>query len=126
MLRCVPLAAFALALAMPAAAQDVRKFPAAALRGEVVVTQPPALLLNGQPARLSPGARIHSAGNLLQVSGAIAGQRLLVHYTLDAGGLLQEVWVLTAAEAARRPWPATPQQAATWAFDPGAQVWSPR
>ena len=28
------------------------------------------------------------------------------------------------AEMARQPWPVTPQQAATWAFNPDTQTWS--
>ncbi len=108
------------------AAQAPRNFPATALRGELVVTDPPNVLVNRQPARLAPGARIRGADNLLQMSGAVIGQKLLVHYTLDPLGLVLDVWVLTPGEAARKPWPATPQQAAAWAFNPDAQTWSPR
>ena len=126
MLRCASLAALAFALALPAAAQPVRKFTAQALRGELVVTQPPFATLNGQPAQLAPGARIRGADNMVYLSGAVAGRKLLVHYTLDAVGNLQDVWVLTPAEAARKPWPATPAQAATWSFNADAQVWVQR
>ena len=101
-----------------------RNFPATALRGEIVGSQPPELLLNGRPARLSPGARIRDEANLLQVSGVLAGQRLVVHYTVDLSGQVSEVWILTVAERARRPWPTTPEQAAAWTFDPVAQVWT--
>ena len=122
MIRCVTLAAALFACALPAAAQTQRNFPATALRGELVVLQPPQAQLNGRPARLAPGARIRGDNNLLVVSGAIANQRLLVHYTLDTAGQLHEIWVLTAAEIGR-PWPTTPQQASTWAFDPAVQAW---
>ena len=87
MLRCVPFArrfisALALgaavlaaaAVADPAQAQQ-RSFPATALRGELTVLQPPEVLLNGRPARLSPGARIRGENNLMMVSGALANQR---------------------------------------------------
>jgi hypothetical protein len=110
--------------AAPAAAQQPRNFPATALRGEIVVQQPPELLLNGRPARLSPGVRIRGENNLMLVSGALANQRLLVHYTVDLSGLIGEIWVLTAAERARQPWPTTREQAAAWAFDPVAQTWT--
>ena len=123
MLRCVTLAATLAACALPAAAQMQRIFPADALRGELAVVQPPEALLNGRPARLAPGARIRSDNNLLMVSGALAGRRLMVHYTLDAAGQLHDVWVLTPAEMARRPWPATPEQARDWVFDPATQAW---
>lgn len=120
MIRCVLAAALA-AAALPAAAQ--RNFPANALRGELVVTAPPQAVLNGQPTRLAPGARIRDGQNLLQLSGAVVGQRLLVHYTRDNLGQPLEIWILTPAEAARQPWPVSDLQARTWAFDPSAQQW---
>ena len=120
--RCVILA-LAMA-ASTASAQTPRNLPATALRGEIVVVQPPELALNGQAARLAPGARIRGPNNLTMVSGALAGQRLAVHYTLDPHGLLLDVWVLTREELARRPWPATPAQAAAWQFDMAAQTWT--
>ena len=126
MFRCALLAAALAAAAMPAAAQAPRNFPATALRGEITVTQPPELTLNGRPSRLAPGARIRGQNNLLVMSGAAIGQRLVVHYTLDPGGNLLDVWILTPGELARRPWPATPQQAAAWIFNPDTQVWSTR
>jgi hypothetical protein len=123
--RCAAVVAVCVAAcALPAAAQAPRKFTAQTLRGELQVTQPPEVLLNRQPARLAPGARIRGADNLLVMSGALVGQRVLVHYTLDLHGHLQDVWLLNPAEAARQPWPTTPQQAATWAFNPDSQTWS--
>jgi len=125
MLRCVALAAVLAATATASSfAQAPRNFPATALRGELVVTQAPEVLLNRRPARLAAGARIRGTDNLFKVSGAVTGQRLLVHYTVDLAGELQDVWVLTPAEAAREPWPSTPQQAASWSFNPYAQQWS--
>ncbi|HOL36868.1 MAG TPA: hypothetical protein PLT38_03485 [Rubrivivax sp.] len=109
---------------LPAAAQMRRNFPANALRGELVFTQPPAVLLNDEPAQLAPGARLRGENNMLLVHSALAGQRLVVHYTRDLTGSLLDVWVLTPAERAKKPWPATPAQAAAWAFDPLAQTWS--
>ncbi|MDP3086546.1 MAG: hypothetical protein Q8N44_22985 [Rubrivivax sp.] len=124
MLRCVLLAAALCAGPLTAFAQMPRSFPAQALRGELQVVQPPEVLVNGQPARLAPGARIRGQNNMLQMSGAIAGQSLLVHYTRDFDGLLRDVWVLTAAEAARKPWPVSETEAKAWAFDPVGQTWS--
>ena len=127
MLRCVLLAAMlasALTFGIPAAAQAQRNFPATALRGELVVTAPPEVLLNQQPARLAPGGRLRGMDNMMIMSGAAIGQRLRVHYTLDLQGQLLHIWVLTPAEEARKPWPATPQEAATWAFNADAQTWT--
>jgi hypothetical protein len=124
MLRCVTLAAALLAAAPHASAQLQRNFPATALRGELRVTQAPEALLNNRPARLAPGARIRGADNMLLMSGALAGAPLLVHYTLDTTGLVLDVWVLAPAEAARKPWPASTEQAQAWRFNPDAQTWT--
>jgi hypothetical protein len=129
--RCVSRArraAFGLLLAAAsgvAFAQTLqRPFPANAWRGELVIGQPPQATLDGQPVRMAPGLRIRNLDNLLVLSGTLVGQRLLVHYTLDNQGLLQDAWILSAAEAARRPWPRNAQEAATLRFDPTAQAWS--
>lgn len=109
--------------ALPAAAAQ-RNFPPKALRGELRIEQPPNARLNDESARLAPGVRIRGENNLLQMSGALAGQRLVVNYTLDEFGLIKDVWVLTPAERAREPWPRTPEQAARWRFDPLGQSWT--
>jgi hypothetical protein len=89
--------------AWPAAAQaQNRPFPTQALRGTLVVVQPPEIRLNGQPARLSPGARIRSTNNMLVLSGSLVNQTLTVNYLLEPHGLVHEVWILTPAEAAEK------------------------
>ena len=80
-----------------------RPFPPNALRGVLTVTQPPEVLMNGKPDRLSPGARIRGANNMLVMSASLAGQAMLVHYTREPTGSIHDVWVLTAAEAALPP-----------------------
>ena len=100
-----------------------RAFPSNALRGELRVTQPPAAEINGQPVRLAPGARIFGEDGLLRLTGTVAGQKLVVHYTRDPFGLVKDVWVLTPAERAVRPWPTTDAEAAAWTFDPNTQTW---
>lgn len=79
-----------------------RNFPKAALRGELTVTAPPAIELDGRADRLSPGARIHDAQNMLAMSGALVGQALTVNYLRDAAGLVSEVWILSPEEARER------------------------
>ena len=125
MYRCAGLA-FVAAVVIAASfdAQAQRVFPQNALRGALVVGVPPEIMLNGEPARLAPGARIRGMSNMLEMSGTLIGVRLLVHYTVDTSGLVKDLWILTPEEAARRPWPTTPQQAADWRFDPTLQVWS--
>jgi len=124
MTRCVAALLLVLALASPVSAQTVqRNFPATALRGEISFGQPPEVLVNGQPARLAPAARIRGLNNLLVMSGALMGQKAVVNYVLDPLGLVQDVWILTDAERARQPWPTTAREAKAWTFDPVAQVW---
>jgi hypothetical protein len=126
--RGVAQAALALAVALafsPAQAQAPRQFPANALRGDMVITEPPELILNGKTAaRLAPGGRIWGTNNMLQLSGGLVDQKLLVNYTLDWMGQLSQVWILREDEAANKPWPRTAEQAAVWIFDPQAQRWT--
>jgi len=99
--RRLAIAALALT-ALPSLAQNapVRNFPANALRGKLVVTQPPVITLDGKAAQLSPGSRIKGPNNLLVMSGAIVGQELTVNYTVENHGMVHDVWILTEAEAA--------------------------
>lgn len=121
--RCA-LAALLLTMAAALPAHAQRTFERNALRGELVIVAPPEARLNGSPVRLAPGARLRNAQNLLQLSGSLVEQKLLVHYTLDGQGQVKDVWILSAAEAARQPWPKTPAEAQAWTFDPTLQRWS--
>jgi len=125
MFRSLLAAAAAAVIAAPTAAQEARPFPANALRGELVVQQPPIVSVNGEAARLAPGARIRGRDNLLVMSASVVGVPLLVHYTVDDSGLVKDVWVLRDDEAAKA-WPKTRDQAARWAYDPATQTWTRR
>jgi len=122
MYRCV-LPLVLVTSCLVAQAQTHRFFTPNTLRGELVVTQHPDVLLNGKPARMAPGSRVKGDNNLLMQPAALAGQKLVVHYTVESSGLIMDVWVLNAAELANKPWPTTPAEAATWAFNPGNQSW---
>ncbi len=127
MLRCALAATVcALAALVPSvhAQSTARPFPATALRGSLQVLQPPDVMLNGTAARLAPGARIRGTDNLLLLPVQLSGQTLTVHYTIELQGLIHQVWVRTAEEAARKPWPTTAAEAAAWTFDPTSQTWS--
>ena len=118
------LAATLCALA-PASAQAMqRNFPQTALRGKIAFGAPPAIQLNGNAATLAAGARIHGVDNLLVLSGQLVGSQAVVDYTTDLAGQVFEVWILTAAEAANKPWPETAAEAAAWTFSPFAQTWT--
>ena len=122
--RCAALGLALLTACSAVTAQVPRLFPPTALRGELVGVAPPEVLLNGQPARLAPGARIRNEENRFEVMGQISGRTLVVHYTTDAGGQLLDIWILRPSERANQPWPATVEQARRWTFDPIAQTWS--
>lgn len=76
-----------------------RNFPAKALRGTMVVAQPPLVAMDDKPARFAPGARIFDTGNKLVLSGKLVNQELVVNYTTDHRGQIHQVWILTEAEA---------------------------
>jgi len=122
MFRCVFALCAALLLALPVHAQRI--FENNALRGELVVKAPPEALLNGKPVRLAPGVRIRNPQNLIQLSGTLIDQRLVVNYTLDGMGLVRDVWVLSEEEARRLPWPRTVEESRAWQFDPTLQRWT--
>ena len=95
------LAASLISLGTQVSAQiNVRPFPANAERAVMVVTYPPIIQMNGKPDRLSPGARIRGMNNLMQLSGSLIGQKLLVNFVRNPLGEVHEVWILTEAEAA--------------------------
>ena len=77
----------------------IRTFPAAALRGEMVVVTPPAITLDGKADRLSVGSRIRDADNRLVLSGALVNQTLVVNYLREGDGPVHEVWILNPDEA---------------------------
>jgi hypothetical protein len=77
----------------------LREFPPAALRGTLVIAQPPLVLLDGKQDRLSPGARIFGPNNMLLMSGTVLGRELVVNYTREGAGMIHDVWILTPEEA---------------------------
>src|SRR5690242_14472171 len=123
MYRCLVAAVAATVLVGAASAQSLRTFPADALRGELVVGQSPEVKLNGEPARLGAGARLRGPDNLVRMPASLIGQKFVVNYTVDTQGLLRDVWILSDAEAARKPWPKTRDEAASWRFDAVSQTW---
>ena len=98
-----------------AQAQGVREFPPAAKRGYLVVTAPPEVLINGTAERLSPGVRIRDPNNLLVMSAALVGRKVVVNYTRDNIGQVQQVWILNPEEIKQK----LPSQLAAAANDTG-------
>jgi hypothetical protein len=76
----------------------VRPFPPKALIGQMQVVQAPNILIDGKAERLSPGARIRGANNMLTMSAPLTGQTHTVKYLRESNGMVHEVWILTPAE----------------------------
>jgi hypothetical protein len=99
--RLLPALLLSFAPLFASAQTPVREAPRDVRPGRLVVTQPPEVLLDGKPDRLSPGARIRSTQNMLVLSGSLVNQPLPVVYRRDSMGLLHELWILTEAEYTR-------------------------
>ena len=96
--RC---AAFALLAVFTAFAfAQLRTIPADAKRGVMRHVQETIVEIDGKPQRLSAGAQIRSASNLILVPSAVPPDSL-VKYRLDQEGLVRQVWLLTPQEAAQ-------------------------
>jgi hypothetical protein len=99
---CLALAALSISLPPAALAQGMRReAPKDVVLGQMVVTSPPIITMNGKPDRLSPGSRIRDLNNMMVLSGGIVGKVLPVVYRRDAVGLVHEVWILTPDEYAK-------------------------
>ena len=102
-LAALAFSTLSLTLLPTAQAQTLhRMFPDKALRGTLVVLQPPLVTMDGVQTQLSPGARIRGTNNLLVLSGAAVGQALTVNYVLSPNGQVHDVWILTDIEAAEK------------------------
>ena len=93
-------AALLIALPLSALSQSgTRAFPAKALRGTLVVVQPPNVTMDDRVTRLSPGARIYNTNNSLVMSASLLNKEVVVNYTVDLRDQIQNVWILTETEA---------------------------
>jgi hypothetical protein len=80
-----------------------RQFPMRTQRGELVVVQFPEIIINGKPARLSPGSRVRDTSNRIVVANTLANQKFIVNFTQEpTSGLIHDVWLLSADEAKRK------------------------
>jgi hypothetical protein len=96
---CLATAGLLISFSTAAPAQGIkREAPKDVVLGQMVVTLPPIITMNGKPDRLSPGSRIHDLNNMLVLSGGIVGKVLPVVYRRDGAGLVHEAWILTPDE----------------------------
>ena len=94
------LAAAALVSAGVAFAQ-LRSIPEDAKRGHLRYVKETIVEIDGEPARLTPGAQIRNTDNRILLPSALPQDSLLVKYVTDTGGMVHRVWILTQEEAAK-------------------------
>jgi hypothetical protein len=95
------LAAVLLLLGCATAAQgQLRTIPEDAKRGVMRHLEGMVVEIDGKPQRLSAGAQIRSASNLIVVPTAVP-PGTPVKYRLDGQGHVRQVWLLTPEEAAQ-------------------------
>ncbi len=109
----------------PQAPYNYRSLPQKSLRGELVVVVAPEVRINGKPSRLSAGSRVRNESNMIVMATTLTNQRLVVNYTQDLTGQVQDVWILSPGERSLA-WPRTAEEAQRWQFDSGRQAWTPR
>jgi hypothetical protein len=94
------LAVLILLLFATAAAAQLRSIPASAKRAQMSHVSENRVEINGEPARLSPGAQIRDPLNRI-IAPATLPPDSAVKYQLEATGLVHRVWILSPEEANR-------------------------
>jgi len=61
--------------------------------GTMTTQQLPVVVIDGQPMRLAPGARIYNTQNLSVTPGQVPPESR-VRYKLDSSGQISQVWLL--------------------------------
>jgi hypothetical protein len=96
---CLAVTGLSLSYPVTALSQGIkREAPKDVVLGQMVITLPPVITMDGKPDRLSPGSRIRDLNNMLVLSGGMVGKVLPVVYRRDGAGLVHEAWILTADE----------------------------
>jgi hypothetical protein len=88
------------AYAIAAQAQQLRVFPESAELGVIAPGLFPEIVLDGKPARLTPGSLIRNESNRVVLLGTLQGE-YIVSYTKDPAGQVNLVWIITRAEMDR-------------------------
>ena len=95
-------AALVLAFAIPALVfAQLRTIPDEAKRGEIRHVMGMRVEINGLPQQLAPGAQIRDTFNRTILPASVP-PGASIRFLLDTQGLVRQVWVLTAEEAAKR------------------------
>jgi len=85
------------ALFASTAAAQLREIPVNAKRAQMSHVSENRVEVNGEPARLSPGAQIRDPLNRI-IMPATLPRDSAVKYQLDAAGLVHRVWILSPRE----------------------------
>jgi len=97
-IACLAVAAL---LSAATVCAQMRSIPDDAQRGKIRHVREMIVEIDGTRVRLSPGAQIRSRENLIVLPSALPADAQLVKYTVDSGGMVHRVWMLTDEEAAR-------------------------
>lgn len=96
----LPILLFAcLAMMLMPAANAVRQFPAHAQRGEINAHQYPYYTIGKTTYRMGAAGKIFNEQNMIVMPASVQKKTAHVMYTVDLGGNLHRVWLLTPAEA---------------------------
>jgi hypothetical protein len=93
---------FMLVLLVPALAlAQFRTIPKDAKRGEIRCLGQMEVEIDGRKMRLSPGAQIRDAGNLVVLPTALPAGGARIKYLLDGQNIEHRVWILSPQEIAQ-------------------------
>ena len=82
-------------------ADSLRPIPGMAAKAEMVVVSDRVITLNGTSYKLSPGAVIRNAQNLIVLTQTLIGSTVYyVRVLLDGNSDVSQVWILTPGEQA--------------------------
>ena len=73
--------------------QSTNRLPDGSMVGVMTTQQVPAVLIDGRPQRLAPGARIVGANNASITPNQVPANSK-VRYRVDASGQITHVWLL--------------------------------
>ncbi|MFZ6689444.1 hypothetical protein ACO0K0_16995 [Undibacterium sp. SXout11W] len=102
--RCLSILLVLAGLTAPSFAQVAadRQFPPNAKRGILDMSNYPNVTMDGYPRRLAPSSRIFSVTNLIVMPSTLSDNNIVVHYTENGFKDIDQVWILTQSEIAKK------------------------
>ena len=80
-----------------------RQFPSHAKRGVANFAAYPKLIINDQERRAGPGLRIWNTMNTIPFRSSLHAENVVINFTEDGMKMIDRIWILTPAEAAKPP-----------------------